>query len=93
MKTKKAGIPAIQRGCKDNSICIKNKILSYFLQGLKLTAREINCKTGSNDARKVISTLRKKGHKIIDTWKNGVKEYYLVPDNLQLTLNFGGGAL
>lgn len=43
------------------------QVRSIFLSGRKVTAKEINAKTNSNDARRVISTLRNdEGWNIVD---------------------------
>lgn len=54
---------------------IKAIVKSLFESGRKLTAREINRITQSNDARKVISTLRSEGWNIQDV---------RLPDNRKL---------
>jgi predicted xylose isomerase-like sugar epimerase len=66
---------------------IKATVRNLFLtKGMKYTARQINAFCNFNDARKVISDLRKEGMSIRD-YRNddGTKTYYLVPDN-QLNL-------
>ena len=46
-------------GNKDSkSSRIIQQVRSIFLSGRKVTAKEINAETNSNDARRVISTLR-----------------------------------
>ena len=65
---------------KDNkSSRIIQQVRSIFLSGRKVTAREINAETNSNDARRVISTLRNdEGWKIEDCrLSNGCKLYWL----------------
>ena len=43
------------------------QVRSIFLSGRKVTAKEINSETNSNDARRVISTLRNvEGWNIVD---------------------------
>ena len=60
---------------------IKVTIKALFLSGRKLTAKEINQITGSNDARKVISDLRREGMNIVDmVLPNGCKLYWLAED-------------
>jgi hypothetical protein len=62
-------------------------IRGLFLSGKKLTAKEINDITGSNDARKAISTLRQQGFPIVDILQpNHCKLYWQMPDNRQLNL-------
>lgn len=62
-------------------------IKGLFLAGRKLTAKEINDITGSNDARKVISDLRRQGWQITDMLlPNRFKLYWLLPDDRQLNL-------
>jgi len=64
---------------------------SLFLSGQKLTAIQINKSLGTNDARKVISTLRRDGMKIKDIrLENHCKLYWYVNDSNQLSL-FGKG--
>ena len=66
---------------------IKATVKALFLQGHKLTAKEINTITGSNDARKVISTLRLQGMNIVDRVQHDrCKLYWLVLDDRQLNL-------
>lgn len=66
---------------------------SIFLSGRKVTAKEINFETNSNDARRVISTLRKdEGWKIQDVrLDDGRKLYWLEPDKRQMSIDWGGG--
>ena len=55
---------------------------ALFLSGRKLTAKEINLVTGGNDARKVISDLRKEGLNIQDIRQsNRCKLYWLAQEN------------
>lgn len=77
----------IQQNKGSNSSRIKATVKALFLQGQKLTAKEINSITGSNDARKVISVLRSQGMNITDlVLPGGCKMYWLVPDDRQLSL-------
>ena len=70
---------------------IIQSVQSLFLSGQKLTAIQINKSLGTNDARKVISTLRREGMKIIDVrLENHCKLYWHVNDSNQLSL-FGKG--
>ena len=70
----------------DNSR-IKATIAALFSADYKMTAKDINRRTGSNDARKVISDLRKQGMNIVDmALPNRCKLYWLADDNRQLSL-------
>ena len=85
---KKATEAAPETGNKDNT---KNRIRatvrSLFRSGKRLTAKD-NL-TNSNDARKVISDLRKEGCNIQDVRQaNMCKLYWLIPDNKQGELSF-----
>ena len=87
---KKATEAAPETGNKDNT---KNRIRatvrSHFRSGKRLTAKDINNLTNSNDARKVISDLRKDGYNIQDVRQaNMCKLYWLIPDNKQGELSF-----
>lgn len=65
---------------KDNgSFRIIQQVRSIFLSGRKVTAKEINFETNSNDARRVISILRnKEGWNIVDCrMPDGCKLYWL----------------
>jgi hypothetical protein len=76
---------------KDSSFSLKNKVLSAFLSGEKITAKELNDRFLFDDARKVISTLRR-SHTIADhRLPDGRKLYFFVTDS-QLSL-FGKGGL
>jgi len=71
---------------KCTTISLKNKVLSAFSSGGKYTAKELNVRFFFNDSRKVISTLRREGHNIVDRrLPDGCKEYQLIP-NTQLSL-------
>ena len=88
---KKANTKAApETGNKDNTKSrIRATVRSLFRSGRKLTAKEINDLTNSNDARKVISDLRKEGYNIQDIRQaNMCKLYWLIPDNKQGELSF-----
>jgi hypothetical protein len=72
---------------KINSVSsIKNRILSEFASGQKLTAKQLNDKFNFNDSRKVISVLRSEGKVIRDIRQpDKTKLYFLIPDG-QLSL-------
>ena len=72
---------------------IIQQIRSIFLSGRKVTAKTINSETDSNDARRVISTLRKnEGWDIKDIrLEDGRKLYWLEPDKRQTTIDWEGG--
>lgn len=62
-------------------------IRGLFLSGQKLTAKQINEITGSNDARKAISTLRRDRWRIIDVLQpDRCKLYWLEQEDRQLDL-------
>ena len=87
---KKATEAAPETGNKDNT---KNRIRatvrSLFRSGKRLTAKDINNLTNSNDARKVISDSCKDGYNIQDVRQaNMCKLYWLIPDNKQGELSF-----
>lgn len=64
-----------------NSSGIRSTVRALFSSGKKLTAKEINQYTGSNDARKVISDLRREGWNIVDLVRaDGSKLYWLPAD-------------
>ena len=76
---------------KNTTTSLRNKVLSVFLAGEKVTAKDLNDRFLFNDARKVISTLRRT-HTIFDQrLLDGRKMYFLVPDS-QLSLFADGGA-
>ena len=82
--------PAPETGNKDSA---KNRIRAtvrfLFRSGKRLTAKDINNLTNSNDAHKVISDLRKDGYNIQDVRQaNMCKLYWLIPDNKQGELSF-----
>ena len=79
---------------KDNkSSRINQQVRSIFLSGRKVTAREINAETNSNDARRVISTLRNdEGWDIKDIRLDDRRKlYWLEPDKRQMSINWEGG--
>lgn len=60
----------------------RTTVRALFRSGRKLTAKEINLVTGGNDARKVISDLRKEGWNIQDIRQsNRCKLYWLAQEN------------
>lgn len=76
---------------KDNkSSRIIQQVRSIFLSGRKVTAKEINAETNSNDARRVISTLRNdEGWNIKDVrLDDNRKLYWLEPDKRQMSINW-----
>ena len=79
---------------KDNkSSRIIQQVRSIFLSGRKVTAKEINAETNSNDARRVISTLRNdEGWDIKDVrLDDNRKLYWLEPDKRQMSIDWEGG--
>ena len=77
---------------KDNkSSRIIQQVRSIFLSGRKVTAREINAETNSNDARRVISTLRNdEGWDIKDIRLDDRRKlYWLEPDKRQMSIDWG----
>ena len=78
---------------KDNkSSRIIQQVRSIFLSGRKVTAKEINAETNSNDARRVISTLRKEGWNIKDVRLDDKRKlYWLEPDKRQMSIDWKGG--
>ena len=79
---------------KDNkSSRIIQQVRSIFLSGRKVTAREINAETNSNDARRVISTLRNdEGWDIKDVRLDDRRKlYWLEPDKRQMSIDWKGG--
>ena len=91
-KKEKAAEAANHRhfGNKDNkNIFIRAAIKALFRTGKKFTARKINQLTRSNDARKVISILRRGGWDIQDVrQQDGSKLYWLAEDDRQGVFNF-----
>lgn len=71
---------------------IIQQVRSIFLSGRKVTAKEINAETNSNDARRVISTLRKEGWNIKDVRLDDKRKlYWLEPDKRQMSIDWEGG--
>lgn len=71
----------------NNSSRIKASVKALFLSGKKMTAKEINRLTDSNDARKYISVLRGQGMPITDMiLPGGCKLYWLANEDRQLPL-------
>ena len=78
-----------QEHCKDNhSYKTTQRVRALFLAGHKLTALNINQLCQTNDARKIISTLRnKEGWNIQDIRQaNGCKLYWLASPESQMSL-------
>ena len=76
---------------KDNkSSRIIQQVRSIFLSGRKVTAREIKAETNSNDARRVISTLRNdEGWNIKDVRLDDRRKlYWLEPDKRQMSIDW-----
>ena len=79
---------------KDNkSSRIIQQVRAIFLSGRKVTAKEINAETNSNDARRVISTLRNdEGWDIKDVRLDDRRKlYWLEPDKRQMSIDWKGG--
>ena len=76
---------------KDNkSSRIIQQVRSIFLSGRKVTAKEINAESDSNDARRVISTLRNdEGWDIKDVRLDDRRKlYWLEPDKRQMSIDW-----
>ena len=74
---------------KEKATLAANPIKALFRSGKKFTAKAINQLTGSNDARKAISVLRREGWNIHDLRQpDGCKLYWLDMDDRQGILNF-----
>ena len=76
---------------KDNkSSRLIQQVRSIFLSGRKVTAKEINAETNSNDARRVISTLRNdEGWDIKDVRLDDRRKlYWLEPDKRQMSIDW-----
>ena len=69
---------------------IIQQVRSIFLSGRKVTAKEINAETNSNDARRVISTLRNDvGWDIKDVRLDDRRKlYWLEPDKRQMSIDW-----
>ena len=64
---------------KDNPKSLLDKVLYLFLNGCHITEIEANRFAGTNDGRKLISTLRRLGYDIRDRrLKDRRKTYWLV---------------
>ena len=72
---------------------IIQQVRSIFLSGRKVTAKEINAETNSNDARRVISTLRNdEGWDIKDVRLDDRRKlYWLEPDKRKMSIDWEGG--
>ena len=72
---------------------IIQQVRSIFLSGRKVTAKEINAETNSNDARRVISTLRNdEGWDIKDVRLDDRRKlYWLEPNKRQMSIDWKGG--
>ena len=97
MKEKKKAASNLQHrsGNKDSkSSRIIQQVRSIFLSGRKVTAKEINAETNSNDARRVISTLRNdEGWDIKDVRLDDRRKlYWLEPDKRQMSIDWKGGS-
>ena len=76
---------------KDNkSSRVIQQVRAIFLSGRKVTAKEINAETNSNDARRVISTLRNdEGWDIKDVRLDDRRKlYWLEPDKRQMSIDW-----
>ena len=76
---------------KDNkSSRIIQQVRAIFLSDRKVTAKEINAETNSNDARRVISTLRNdEGWDIKDVRLDDRRKlYWLEPDKRQMSIDW-----
>ena len=94
-KTKAASTTAnlLHDRSKDNkSSRIIQQVRSIFLSGRKVTAREINAETNSNDARRVISTLRNdEGWNIKDVRLDDRRKLYWLEPDRQMPIDWKGG--
>lgn len=97
MKEKKKAVSTtanlLNNRSKDNkSSRIIQQVRSIFLSGRKVTAKEINAETNSNDARRVISTLRNdEGWDIKDVRLDDRRKlYWLEPDKRQMSIDWEG---
>lgn len=95
MKEKKKAVSTtanlLNNRSKDNkSSRIIQQVRSIFLSGRKVTAKEINAETNSNDARRVISTLRNdEGWDIKDVRLDDRRKlYWLEPDKRQMSIDW-----
>ncbi|MFS3119269.1 AbrB family transcriptional regulator [Bacteroides finegoldii] len=97
MKEKKKAVSTtanlLNNRSKDSkSSRIIQQVRSIFLSGRKVTAKEINAETNSNDARRVISTLRNdEGWDIKDVRLDDRRKlYWLEPDKRQMSIDWEG---
>ena len=75
-------IPQSIQQDKDTKHCrIKQTVAALFMSGEQLTAAHVNQYSGTNDARKYISLLRKQGMKIVDYRLPGNRKVYFVKNN------------
>ena len=95
MKEKKKAVSTtanlLNNRSKDSkSSRIIQQVRSIFLSGRKVTAKEINAETNSNDARRVISTLRNdEGWDIKDVRLDDRRKlYWLEPDKRQMSIDW-----
>ena len=98
MKEKKKAVSTTanllnNRSKYNKSSRIIQQVRSIFLSGRKVTAKEINAETNSNDARRVISTLRNdEGWDIKDVRLDDRRKlYWLEPDKRQMSIDWEGG--
>ena len=82
--------PLNDRSKDNHSSRIIQQVRSIFLSGRKVTAKEINAATNSNDARRVISTLRNdEGWDIKDVRLDDRRKlYWLEPDKRQMSIDW-----
>lgn len=82
--------PLNDRSKDNHSSRIIQQVRSIFLSGRKVTAKEINAETNSNDARRVISTLRNdEGWDIKDVRLDDRRKlYWLEPDKRQMSIDW-----
>lgn len=97
MKEKKKAVSTtanlLNNRSKDSkSSRIIQQVRSIFLSGRKVTAREINAETNSNDARRVISTLRNdEGWNIKDVRLDDRRKLYWLEPDRQMPIDWKGG--
>jgi|GEM_PF-453807 len=87
-KATEAANPLSYTNGKDNDNSrIKATVAALFSAGYKMTAKDINRHTSSNDARKVISDLRRQGMNIVDmVLPSQCKLYWLANNGRQPSL-------
>ena len=89
MNTKKAAVAAVEKLCKNSNNRIVWQVRKLFLSGKRFTALDLNRLVGFNDARKIISDLRKSGMIINDLrLADGRKQYWQVPENEPTLFDF-----